>query len=171
MIMDILKFIAEKLSQYNFLTNIIPGSVLCILMKYFIGYDIIPNEPYQAGIIFYFVGMVNSRVGSLIIEPILKHVKWVVFSSYKDFLVAECKDSKVQVLNQENNVYRSYVSVFFILMIAFFYKHNLSIIQFVQNNETVFLILSLLLLFLCSYRKQTNYIRKRVEGLVNEEKD
>lgn len=52
--MDILKIIVDKLSQYNFLTNIIPGSVLCIILKYVAEVDLIPKEAYSAGIVFYF---------------------------------------------------------------------------------------------------------------------
>lgn len=32
--MEIIKLIFNKLSQYNFLTNILPGTVLCIIIKY-----------------------------------------------------------------------------------------------------------------------------------------
>ena len=86
--MDIIKLIFDKLSQYNFLTNILPGTVLCIILKNLVGYDLIPTDYYQAGIVFYFVGMVNSRVGSLIIEPILKKICWIKFAPYPEFLKA-----------------------------------------------------------------------------------
>lgn len=83
--MEILKLVIDKLSQYNFLTNILPGTVLCIILKYLVGYDLIPDDYYQAGIVFYFVGMVNSRVGSLVIEPILKAISWVKFAPIQSF--------------------------------------------------------------------------------------
>ena len=48
--MDIIKLIFDKLSQYNFLTNILPGTVLCIILKNLVGYDLIPTDYYQAGV-------------------------------------------------------------------------------------------------------------------------
>lgn len=162
--METIKLLINKLSQYNFLTNIIPGTVLCIILKYFVGYNLIPEDYYLAGIVFYFVGMINSRVGSLIVEPFLKWIKWIVFAPYKDFITAEKQDEKVVVLNQENNVYRSYLSAVFISMIALLYKNTLTVYHFVQDNEIWILLGLLTILFLLSYRKQTQYVKKRVEA-------
>ena len=161
--MDIFKVLVEKLSQYNFLTNILPGTVLCILMKYLVGYDIIPSEYYQAGIVFYFVGMLNGRIGSLIVEPFLKYIKWVVFAPYPDYVLADQNDKKVSILNQENNVYRSYITVTFITLSAFLYKNYLVIFEFIKDNEKILLLIFMFLIFLCSYRKQTGYVKQRVE--------
>lgn len=52
--MEILKLVIDKLSQYNFLTNILPGTVMCVILKYLVGYDLIPDDYYQAGIVFLF---------------------------------------------------------------------------------------------------------------------
>ena len=156
--MDIIKLIFDKLSQYNFLTNILPGTVLCIILKNLVGYDLIPTDYYQAGIVFYFVGMVNSRVGSLIIEPILKKICWIKFA-------------KLTVLSQENNVYRSYISVMFIAVMGYIYKNiSLDWCKFMKNEPLV-LIVSLLILFLFAYRKQTSFVRKRVENFMKNNKE
>ena len=64
--MNIIQIIIDKLSQYNFLTNILPGTVLCLMIEYVVGYHIINDDIYLSFIMFYFVGMVNSRFGSLI---------------------------------------------------------------------------------------------------------
>ena len=169
--MEIIKVLVERLSQYNFLTNIIPGTVLCILIKYLVGYDLIPNDYYQAGIVFYFVGMVNSCVGSLVIEPILKAISWVKFAPYPEFLQAEKEDSKLTILSQENNVFRSYISVMFISVISYVYKHyNLDCSQLL-SDESLILIISLLILFLFAYRKQTSFVKKRIENIMKKCKE
>lgn len=162
--MDIIKLVFDKLSQYSFLTNILPGTVLCIILKYLVGYDLIPDDYYQAGIVFYFVGLVNSRVGSLVIEPILKKVRWVRFVPYRDFLQAEKNDDKLTVLNQENNVFRAYISVMFISMVGYVYKNCSVDLKNFITDESFVLITTLLVLFLFAYRKQTAFVRKRVES-------
>lgn len=164
--MEILKIIIDKLSQYNFLTNILPGTVLCIILKYLVGYDLIPNDYYQAGIVFYFVGMVNSRVGSLVIEPILKAISWVKFAPYSEFLRAEKEDAKLTILSQENNVFRSYISLMFISILGYIYKNCSLDLRLSLNNESLVIIVILFVLFLFAYKKQTSFVRKRVENFI-----
>ena len=164
--MEVIKLIFDRLSQYNFLTNILPGTVLCIIMKYLVGYDLIPDDYYQAGIVFYFVGMVNSRVGSLIVEPILKVISWVKFAPYPEFLQAEKEDPKLTLLSQENNVFRSYISVMFISIVGYIYKNcTLDLRQFLSDDPLV-LIVILFVLFLFAYRKQTSFVKKRVDNFM-----
>lgn len=164
--MEILKLVIDKLSQYNFLTNILPGTVLCIILKYLVGYDLIPYDYYQAGIVFYFVGMVNSRVGSLVIEPILKAISWVKFAPYSEFLRAEKEDAKLTILSQENNVFRSYISLMFISILGYIYKNCSLNLRLSLNNESLVLIVILFVLFLFAYKKQTSFVRKRVENFI-----
>lgn len=163
--MEILKLLIDKLSQYNFLTNIIPGTVLCIVLNYLVGYDMFVNEDwYLMGIVFYFVGMVNNRFGSLVVEPLLKYSHFVKFAPYTDFVTAEKKDAKITTLSMENNVFRSYISVFVLSLLAYGFKFGMSIINPCQNTQNVLLIIMLLLLFAFSYRKQTKYVKNRVES-------
>lgn len=164
--MEILKLVIDKLSQYNFLTNILPGTVLCVILKYLVGYDLIPDDYYQAGIVFYFVGMVNSRVGSLVIEPILKAISWVKFAPYSEFLRAEKEDAKLTILSQENNVFRSYISLMFISIWGYIYKNCSLDLRLSLNNESLVLIVILFVLFLFAYKKQTSFVRKRVENII-----
>lgn len=160
---EILKLIIDKLSQYNFLTNIIPGSVLCIIFEYIVGMEIIPDSAYQAGIVFYFAGLVTGRFGSLFIEWFLKKIKVVKFAPYADFVEAEKRDAKITTLSQENNTYRAYISVCFLSILIWIYR----IIVDCPNCKTIIgvslLLLSLLVLFIFAYRKQTRYVRRRVE--------
>lgn len=158
--MEILKLLIDKLSQYNFLTNILPGTVLCIILKYLVGYDLIPDDSYQAGIVFYFVGMVNSRVGSLVIEPLLKAISWVKFAPYPEFLKAEKEDAKLTILSQENNVFRSYISVMFVSLICYVYKNNSLDWRILSSDAPLVLIIALLVLFLFAYKKQTSFEEK-----------
>lgn len=160
---DFLKLIIDKLSQYNFLTNIIPGSVLCIIFEYVVGIDVIPDSAYQAGIIFYFAGLVNGRVGSLIIEWLLKKTNFVKFAPYRDFVEAEKKDPKITTLSQENNTYRAYISVPFISIVFWIYRLIVDRPEIEVIIGVSILLVSLMVLFCYSYRKQTNYVRSRVE--------
>lgn len=170
--MEILKLLIDKLSQYNFLTNILPGTVLCVVLKHMVGYDMFVSEDwYLMGIVFYFVGMVNNRFGSLVVEPLLKCSHFVEFAPYKNFVSAEKKDTKITTLSMENNIFRSYVSVFTLSLLAYGYKFGLNIVVSCPISEKLLLIILLLMLFAFSYRKQTNYVKKRVEANMKQEQE
>lgn len=165
--MDGLKMVVEKFSQYNFVTNILPGTVLCIVLKYLVGYDLmLTDDWYLLGILFYFVGMVNNRVGSLIVEPLLKACKIIKKAPYKDFVVAEKIDGKITILSTENNVYRSYISVCLMALFASLFKFITSNVYWLNEWKMQVVLVALLGLFVLSYRKQTIYVRKRVESNV-----
>lgn len=168
--METFRLLIDKLSQYNFLTNILPGTVLCIVLKFLIGYEVFVSEDwYLMGIVFYFVGMVNNRFSSLVIEPILKCTHFVNFAPYKDYVSAEKKDAKVTTLSMENNVFRSYVSVFVLSLFAYGYKHGFNAFFPYQLSQELLLIILLLVLFAFSYRKQTKYVKNRVEANMSKE--
>lgn len=162
--MDTIKAILEKISSYNILTNIIPGAVLCVVLRFLVGYDVFTGQNwFVLGVIFYIIGVINNRFGSLVIGPFLKWIHFVNPCPYKDYIKAENTDAKVAVLNTENNVFRSYVAVFTLSLITLFYKTVLSRWGFLSDNINVVILLLLVILFAFSYRKQTGVISQRVK--------
>ena len=89
-----IELILDKISQYNILTNLIPGAVLCILLQYLADYNVFVDSVLLNLVIIYFVGMVNSRVGSIVIEPILKKFHIVKHTPYSDYLEAEKRNRR-----------------------------------------------------------------------------
>ena len=59
----------EKLSSYNLLNNLLPGAIFCYLLKTIVNIDI-SNNIVEDLFVYYFIGMIISRIGSIIIEPI-----------------------------------------------------------------------------------------------------
>ena len=162
--MEAVTKLLEKLSSYQILNYLIPGSVFCVLLKHLVGYDIIHFSMVENVIICYFVGMVNSRLGSLILYPILKKTKFIKEADYPDFVVAEKKDSKVTILSDINNVFRSFANVMLLLLCALCIKNIDCISNFLIGNINWIAIISLFILFLFSIRKQTKFVRNRVEA-------
>lgn len=162
--MEALTKLIEKLSSYQILNYLIPGSVFCVLLKHLVGYDIIHFSMVENVIICYFVGMVNSRLGSLILYPILKKTKFIKEAEYPDFVAAEKKDSKVTILSDINNVFRSFTNVMLLLLCSLGIKNIDCISNFVIGNIDWIAIISLFIIFLFSVRKQTKFVRNRVEA-------
>ena len=162
--MEALTKLIEKLSSYQILNYLIPGSVFCVLLKHLVEYDIIHFSMVENVIICYFVGMVNSRLGSLILYPILKKTKFIKEAEYPDFVAAEKKDSKVTILSDINNVFRSFTNVMLLLLCSLGIKNIDCISNFVIGNIDWIAIISLFIIFLFSVRKQTKFVRNRVEA-------
>lgn len=163
--METFQQLIDKLSQYSFLTNILPGAVLIIVLKYIVGYDIIiDGNWFLTGVMFYFAGMVCNRFSSLLIKPLLEALHIVKSLPYKTYIEGEKKDKKIITLNTDNNAYRTYIAVFCISLLAYFYRRILCQIDFFVDYQYVILIILLIVLFVFSYRKQTKYIRERIEA-------
>ncbi len=161
---DAIASLVEKISEYKLFNYLLPGSVYLISSRYVAGAVPFENNVMLFLLAAYFVGMVLSRVGSLIIEPVLRWVRFVRFCDYRDFVKAESVDPKLTSLSQENNTYRSMTSVFAVLLIE---KVALALRpKFTQWDQVVgwALPISFLLLFVFSHRKQCRYIVRRVEA-------
>lgn len=72
---EILKQIVGRISSYNLFNNLYPGVIFCYLLKAILGINIISDNWFENLILFYFIGMVISRIGSVIIEPLMKKIR------------------------------------------------------------------------------------------------
>ena len=162
--METITKLLDKISTYQVVNYIIPGSVLCVLLKHLVGYDVIAFSMIENIIICYFIGLINSRLGSLVLRPVLKLCKFVEDAPYSDYIKAEKQDAKLTELSDINNVFRSFASAMLLLLIAYGIKHIEVIENFMIDNFNWIAILSLLILFICSMRKQTKFVKDRVEA-------
>lgn len=154
----------DKLSSYDILNNIVPGAAYVFLTKTFGVVAIDTSSIISDLIVFYFIGMVISRFGSIFVEPILLLTRVITHSDYREFIIASAADPKIQTLVESNNQYRSYISLSILIILS--YLASVAISAYDIQKSTIALIASLLLLalFALSYRKQTAYIRKRIDS-------
>ena len=168
--MEALSAVLGKISNYNILNNLIPGAILCVVFKYWVGYDFMNVGTLELVVIFYFAGMINSRIGSLFIEWILKKIKLVTFRDHHLYVAAEQKDKKMNSLVETNNMYRSMISVAFTAIIVKFYYVAIDLQWNFGNVSEWVLLFALLVLFALAYKKQTRYIVSRIDYHTNSEK-
>ena len=161
--MEALAAFLGRISNYNLLNNLIPGAILCVLLKYLAGYDLMNVGTLELLVIFYFVGMVNGRIGSLIVEPFLKWIKLVTFRDHKQFVEAEQKDKKIVYLSETNNMYRSMISVAFTALLVKLYHVGVDLHWDWGSVSEWVVLVAMLILFSCAYRKQTKYIVSRID--------
>lgn len=162
--MDSIKDIFDKISSYNIFNYLLPGILFVFLTKEVSSYNLIQENNLIGAFLYYFAGMVVSRFGSLFIEPFLKRTKFLKFSDYKSFVTASKKDSKIELLSEVSNTYRTILSMFTLLIIEKIYLQIKNYYGIQHETTLIILTLFITMLFLFSYRKQTNYITKRIEA-------
>jgi hypothetical protein len=156
-------YLFEKISSYNIINYMLPGVVFSILSKNWLGYDFNSENILLELFIVYFIGIIISRIGSIIVEPLLKMIKFIRFAPYEDYVKQERKNNKIKILNEQNNMFRTLLTTMILLAFLKLYQFLSVKFCFLQFNNII-LIISLLILFLFSYRKQTYFIKKRVEN-------
>ncbi len=154
----------DKLSRYHILNNLIPGISFLYIIDIIGVFSIDFNNAYGVFFIGYIAGMTLSRLGSVITETWFKKWKIVNYAPYEDFLKAEPKDEKIGILLEDNNLYRTLVTLFIVVLLLYVCSLFPIINAFMHTKWAILVLLVLLLLlYVLAYRKQTSYIRERVE--------
>jgi hypothetical protein len=159
-----MKEMLEKISSYNIFNYLLPGILFALVAKPFLGWDLIQKDLLVGAFLYYFIGLVISRLGSLVLEPLLKKFSFIKFSDYKNFVTASKKDNKIELLSEINNMYRTLLSLCISLVISKLVFFIQSILAIQDDISNTILLIALAFLFLLSYKKQTTYITKRIEA-------
>jgi len=154
--------IISKMSSYNIFNYLFSGIIFIVLSKFFLDIEIyikLDNGDIIVNLFWaYFIGLTISRIGSLIIEPIFKG--FIETKDYSEFVKAEKINPKISILSEQNNVYRTLTSLFFVILLLFFIKFGF------QYNLKLFIIIFLCVIYSLSYLKQTRYIVKRIDSVL-----
>jgi len=152
-----------KISSYSLFNYLFSGVLFVVLADAFTSYSFIQSDIVIGVFLYYFIGLVMSRIGSLIVEPLLKKTSFVKFTEYSDYVVASREDSSLEVLSEANNMYRTIISVCFGVIFLKLYEILQLRFMIVGENKDYILLIILLVIFLFSYKKQTGYITKRIK--------
>lgn len=152
----------KRITEYQLFNFLLSGTVLAFLVSKTTPIDLLSNNILIAVFVYYCIGLVVSRIGSLIIEPLFKKLRIVKYIPYDKYLQAVKLDPKIDVLSQENNTYRTLVAMFLLYAVVYIFcwlwPQTLS-----QSWLPLGVVVIGLILFSLSYRKQTNYITSRAD--------
>lgn len=165
-----MKEIIDRISSYNLFNYLFLGIIFVILLGWATSFNLILYNNFLGAFLYYFVGLVISRIDSLNIQPILRKMNFVKFSKYKDFIDATKADNKIELFAEINSTYRNLISLFFCLSLCILYdkfqldKLLLDTLSIHNPNINIYILtIGLLILFVFSYKKQTSYINKCIE--------
>jgi len=156
--------IFEKIGTYNLFNYFFPGVIFTYLLNSMVKYNLIQSDIIMGLFLYYFIGMIISRIGSLLIEPALKRLLIIEFSSYKDYADSSKKDDKIQLLVEVTNTYRTIIAIPITITIVWVYKILQVYLNFRHEIGWVTLMVMLVIIFSVSYKKQSEYVKKRVEA-------
>lgn len=160
----------EKLGSYQIITNLLPGVFFGMALRLLLGI-VVPMENIGEEImVYYFMGLIINRISSLVVKPILKKCRFIHEVSYTDYAKAAKADPKIDVLSEANNYFRGLLTSCLLLIVIAILQISICNIKWFSSNRKWLILISLSLLFLFAYRKQTKYICKRTEA-VNAFKD
>ena len=180
--MDKMEALLEKIESYHIFTSLYLGIMFAILSDGVIHdwiMELQERSLFMALCICYFIGMIINRIGSLFVETGLKKANLIIFAPLEQYIEAASgsraknKDlsefsSKIDILSETNNTYRSLVALFFVI---FFYKLSGMLLGdlFDAYTDYVVIVAWLLggILMIFAYRKQTKYIVERIHDILN----
>jgi len=161
-----MKDLLEKLTSYNIFNYLLPGVIFVVLAEALTTFHFVQQDIILGMFLYYCIGLVISRLGSLVIEPLLRLVRFIPFAPYPDFVKASEADEKLLVLSEANNMYRTFCALFTILVLTKGYERLLHRFPQMQQWGIEVLVIALLILFCLSYRKQCQYIVKRIDSQI-----
>lgn len=155
--------IIDKLSSYHIFNYVIPGGLFLILCNNYLDIKIEQDKFIYFFFMSYFIGIIISRVSSLVTEKLLYFVFKIKKESHKNYIKAAKKDEKIEILMQDMNMYRSICTMLIILLIMKV-VNIFGLYQLIDKELLIVLLFILLIIILIyAYIKQTKYIISRVQ--------
>jgi hypothetical protein len=154
----------DKISSYNLFNYLLPGVLFAVVASKLTHYSFLGYEVVVAAFLYYFIGLVVSRFGSLVLEPLFRFTGFVKFYDYKSFIEACKKDPKIELLSEVNNMFRTLCSLFVLLVLLKLYEQLGVRWPLLERFHVIVLIVLLFVTFAFAYRKQTEYVNKRIKA-------
>lgn len=106
---DIINSLFNKLSAYQLLSLMLPGASLLGTLKFIFTIDIKVNENIWWFLLAsYVVGIILSRIGSLLIEEVFKKMGFIKGYNVGNYIAKRKEDDMVETLLSFANLYRSF---------------------------------------------------------------
>ena len=154
----------ERLSSYNILNNLIPGAFFVFFGKLLNVISLPLDGVVERIFVYYFCGMIISRIGSLVIEGIFEKVKWIKYVPKAEYVAAVKKDARIESLLETSNMYRTCAGLFLTLGIVKGYSTLVELLAIPGCVTAWMVVILLFILFSASFVKQTRHIVSRVDA-------
>lgn len=164
---ELIKTLMEKLTANNIFHVLLPGAAFSCLLPKLTHFSLLSADVtwLEQFFIWYFVGMIIGRVGSLFVSPLLRKIGYVLFSDYNDYIAATEAKPIIASLSETGKLYRTLIALFLSLAVMMLYDILFFPTAAVSVSDSIrrFLLLgAITVLFIKSYKKQSKYINLRI---------
>ncbi|GAI86798.1 unnamed protein product [marine sediment metagenome] len=135
-----MKEILTKISSYDLFNNLLPGVIFSVIIDKITIFNLLDHGVMIVLFISYFIGLIISRIGSLVIEPLLSKMKFIKYAPYAEYLKAEQKDPKIKILLEKNNMYRTMISLLVSILLVKLYEYGTINIEIINKLEVIIII-------------------------------
>lgn len=157
-----MKELLERIGSYNIFNYLLPGVLFAVSVETIGGLNLLKLSPLVGAFVYYFIGSVISRVGSLIVEPIFLRLKIIRYAPYSNFVSASKNDGKIEVLSEVNNMYRTLCALVICVSAVKGFVLMAHEVERIRLLAPWLIGVGLIILYALAYRKQSDFIRKRV---------
>lgn len=154
----------DKLSSYNLFNYLIPGLVFGGIFVELDFFEFPTKNVFADLVAAYALGLLISRLGSLLVEPLFKYFKIIEFSDYPDYVYACDNDEKIEIFVEQTNSYRTFLAGFLLILASYPTVVLADHLNLSSNARSVSLLVAGLLICIWSYKKQSDYVSKRVNA-------
>ena len=161
---DLLVELLSKFTRYDWFTTLLPG-ICCLAIGRRLGlFETVPKSYIETFGFIFFLGLVSSRIGASVIEPISKFKKFNLWGPYADYLNFRLKDEKgADMLVTNANWFRSLTGMVLLLICITATGFMCDYFGLEPSARQWCLLVALMALFADSYRRQLRFIRGRIE--------
>lgn len=150
----------DKLDAYNLFANLVPGAALTYALHYSGFPSPSPDEALAFLLVSFVAGVTANRLGSLLLDPLLRRWKFIKPKDYHSFLMREKADRKLDALVANSGLYRTFFTAGIIYLAAVIIAPLVTPI----GGKALLLIFVVagMAVFLFAFRKEDGYIHSRI---------
>lgn len=154
----------DKLDAYNLVANLVPGAALVYALNFSKFPTPSPDDLGAFLLVSFVAGVMTNRLGSLVLDPLLRNLKFLHKKDYKAFVLSQRVDPKLDTIVANTGLYRTFVAA--ALIFIFLLISDGLIDYFMLSGEVVFIMFVVmgLLVSLFALRKEDNYIHERISA-------
>lgn len=160
--------LSRILSQYQFFNYILTGAIFTYSLRLIGIYNVMFDSIFIEVLVYYAVGLFLSRLATVTLEPSLKKIGYIKYSSYPRYLKATTKDAELDNLSQQNNLFKTAMTASLLISVLILMKgcatHELDL-------QGALVAAAIGLIFMMSYKKQTGYMNDRIDSALGRSKD
>jgi hypothetical protein len=158
-----IKDVVDKISSYNIFTTLLPGALFAGIADRITEHRFVQSDILTALALYYFLGMILSRIGALIVKPLITRLGLVAFKPYSEYLAASKQDPMIANLVEAGNMYRTMIALALSLGLLIVYDRVRQEFLPPAWTHAPAIAMGIGLLFTAAYVRNSRFIGRRIE--------